>query len=269
LLALVFACRWRHNVRTISKQPDVTSKRGRRWPNGAPINPKRVRLSAGGDKPLPGDVYALLRRMILHSQLKPGEWLRQVELASRLGVSRTPVREALHLLGHSGLVELIPNHGARVAKLSFEEFEEIYALRIGIEGLAARLSATLRTPEHCDALRVRLAELRTLEQTATTASYLKAEWQFRLECYAIAGRDRMLAQIKDLREQSERYLKLAYTDATGTRESLAFHVDLFEAIAAGDAAAATTINQNALRWTLARAGAFVQSKLELKPAQDG
>jgi DNA-binding GntR family transcriptional regulator len=240
----------------------TVSKRGRRWPKGAPTDRKLFNLTGDGETPLPDDVYALLRRMILYSHLKPGEWLRQADLADQLGVSRTPVREALHLLSRSGLVELVPNHGARVTPLTFEEFEETYALRTGIEGLAARLAA-----RHCQAtdrnmLEERIKALQETANSATTANYLRAEWRFRVACYQIPRRESLLNQIVNLRELSERYLKLAYQSAENMQESLQFHIKLFDAIAANDEVRAEAVNIDALRWTLTRAGSLVRHKLD-------
>lgn len=82
-----------------------------------------------------------LRSLILSGQYPAGSRLGEVELAAVLGVSRTPVREALRLLAAEGLVELTPNKGARVVAWTDAELEEIFALRAQVEGLAARRAA--------------------------------------------------------------------------------------------------------------------------------
>lgn len=82
-----------------------------------------------------------LRRLILGGQYAAGSRLGEVELAATLGVSRTPVREALRLLASEGLVELTPNKGARVMAWSAAELDEVFALRAQVEGLAARRAA--------------------------------------------------------------------------------------------------------------------------------
>jgi GntR family transcriptional regulator, rspAB operon transcriptional repressor len=238
-----------------------TIKRGRRWPEGAPLPQKKIAIDSDGDAPLSDDVYSRLRRMILYSELQPGEWLRQVELAGRLKVSRTPVREAMRLLSQEGLVELVPNYGARVATLSYEEFEELYALRIGIEGLAARLAAQSVTDAQLDVLKKQLADLKGLSEAQSVARYVRAEWRFRLACYGVTRRARLIEQIERLRERAERYLKLAYTEASRTNESFRFHRDMLDAIARHDAAEAGRINQEALRWTLEKAGVSVRREL--------
>jgi DNA-binding GntR family transcriptional regulator len=82
-----------------------------------------------------------VRTLILRGDYAPGERLGEVELAQLLGVSRTPVREALRRLSAEGLVDITPNKGARVVDFSPEDLEHIFVLRAQVEGLAARLAA--------------------------------------------------------------------------------------------------------------------------------
>jgi DNA-binding GntR family transcriptional regulator len=202
-----------------------------------------------------------LRSMILYNQIQPGSWLRQKDISDQFQVSRTPVREAFRTLSQEGLVELVPNYGARVTELSTEEFEEIYALRMGIEGLAARLTAEKIKPEQIPALQTSLESLKTLTQHTDLLVYLQHEWQFRVQCYQITERHRLLKQVMFLREHSERYIYLAYRAETRIAESFHFHEQLLEAIAIQDGVRAEAILQNALRWTLINAGPIVADRL--------
>lgn len=93
-----------------------------------------------------------VRQLILGGQYAAGDRLGEVELAATLGVSRTPVREALRLLASEGLVEVTPNKGARVVAWSPTELEEIFALRAQVEGLAARRATERITTEALDEL---------------------------------------------------------------------------------------------------------------------
>ena len=88
------------------------------------------------------DATQALRDAILRGDFPQGERLRQVELADRLGISRTPVREALGRLAHEGLVDLLPRGGVRVTRLDVDEVVELYDLREMLDGLAARLAAS-------------------------------------------------------------------------------------------------------------------------------
>lgn len=104
-------------------------------------------------KPLKEDIFEVLHQRILTGVYSPGEWLRQEEIASQMGVSMTPVREALDLLAASGLAERVHYRGVRVVELSARDIVEAYGMRLLLECLAARQAAILITP----------SELRNLE----------------------------------------------------------------------------------------------------------
>ena len=86
-------------------------------------------------------VYHSLEQQILSGKFKAGEALTEVKLAKSLGVSRTPVREALQRLGREGLIRLVPNKGAVVVGISEKDLIDIYKIRMRLEGLAARIAA--------------------------------------------------------------------------------------------------------------------------------
>jgi len=115
-----------------------------------------------GDLKLGGTVTArsvtaqtsdLIRAAIIDGSLTPGQHLREADLARELGLSRTPIREALMLLHADGLIELTANRGARVATYDRDDLADCYGLRAVIEGYAARRAATRATPEQIDALK--------------------------------------------------------------------------------------------------------------------
>src|ERR1700761_8902396 len=90
---------------------------------------------------LTDSVYKTIKKQILTHELPLGSRIKDDDLAAQLGVSRTPVREAIHSLIHDGLVEVIPRSKTRVCTLSEGDINEIFDLRIALESLAARLSA--------------------------------------------------------------------------------------------------------------------------------
>jgi DNA-binding GntR family transcriptional regulator len=102
-------------------------------------------------EPVAVQAHRALRRAILAQQFKPGQRLIEAELAEMLGVSRTPIREALSKLEYEGLVDLAPTGGV-VVRNTEEEFEEIYGLRQRVEGYAANLAARRITAEELAAL---------------------------------------------------------------------------------------------------------------------
>src|SRR3954454_25123984 len=90
---------------------------------------------------VPDRVYAILRERILAGELEPESRLHQEGISAELGVSRTPVREAIARLAAEGLVELLANRGARVAAIGEHDMEAAYVARLAFEPLAARLAA--------------------------------------------------------------------------------------------------------------------------------
>ena len=109
-------------------------------------------------------VFDRLRRWILEGEYEPDERLVEEQLAERLGVSRTPIRQALTMLEAEGLVEIAPNRGATVCSFSVEEVWDIYDLRAVLEGHAARRAAARIGEQELDGLRSLAAEM---ERTTT------------------------------------------------------------------------------------------------------
>jgi DNA-binding GntR family transcriptional regulator len=93
-----------------------------------------------------------VRGLILEGAFPAGSRLNEVELAGVLGISRAPVREALHRLAAEGIVTLVPRRGAYVRRFNGDELKELYEVREALETMAARLAATRATTEHTDAL---------------------------------------------------------------------------------------------------------------------
>lgn len=111
-------------------------------------------------KPLKEEIFEVLHRQIIAGKYLPGEWLRQEEIANQMGVSMTPVREALDLLAAAGLAKRVPYRGVRVLELSTQEIVEAYGLRLVLEAIAAREAARHITREQVSALYETLEQMR-------------------------------------------------------------------------------------------------------------
>lgn len=98
-------------------------------------------------KPLKEEIYDALHRQIIAGKYGPGDWLRQEDIASQMGVSMTPVREALDLLVAKGIAERVPYRGVRVREMSHKEVVEAYGLRLLLEALIAREASKNITEE--------------------------------------------------------------------------------------------------------------------------
>lgn len=103
--------------------------------------------------PLRDVVFRTLRRAILKGELKPGERLMEVQLANRLGVSRTPVREAIRKLELEGLVTMIPRRGAEVAEITEKNMRDVLEVRRALEELAVKIACEKMTDEEIELLR--------------------------------------------------------------------------------------------------------------------
>jgi DNA-binding GntR family transcriptional regulator len=151
-------------------------------------------------------VHETLRQEIL-AGVEPGSPLRLSVIAERLGVSTMPVRWALVRLEREGFVRTIARKGAVVAPLELEDFQEIQAIRWGIEGLAARLGAVAVTDEDLDAMRQHLGDIRTAAGAGDLDAYLTSTYALEDTCYAAAGRPRLLAEVRHHRRAAQRYIR--------------------------------------------------------------
>lgn len=239
-------------------------KRGRQWEERVILPPLPMDYPMDHDGPISSTqrTYLVLRHAILCGLLIPGTWLRQDDISLQLSVSRTPVREAFRILSREGLVELVPNYGVMVSSLSMEEFEEIYAVRIGIEGLAIRRSIRRLSLEKYEKIRKVYQDLLPIAQQGDLELYLHREWLFRLELYRLGSGDRFLREIQNFREQSERYLRFAYTFQEAIHDSYAMHNDILLACEKRDIDLAEHLVQQALRWTLKKAGPVIAEHLK-------
>ena len=137
--------------------------------------PRAVRSGEAGAR-----IAQHLREAILTGQYAPGARIRQEDLAGAHGASRVPAREALRLLEGEGLIEVVPNSGAWVARLSLAECQELYRIRERIEPLLLRLNVPVLEPGVID----HLGELATaMEAAETTEDFLRLDREFHLSGY--------------------------------------------------------------------------------------
>ena len=176
-----------------------------------------------------------LRFDISHGRLRPGIALRQELLAERFAVSRIPIREALRQLESDGLVEVFPNRGAFVVKLSAEELREITDLRILIEGDLILRSVPLLTEADLSLIRnAQAAAKRALD----TPDWVEADRLFHQALYAPAGRTKQLALFLSLRMAVERYDAIYSRLPEQKKQWLRDHNAIVDACTQGDSKAA-------------------------------
>ena len=189
-------------------------------------------------KSLEESVYVRLEEEILSGALKPSETLAEIALSKRLGVSRTPIRGALHRLEKEGLVTITPNRGAVVVGVSAEDLVDIYRIRMRLEGLACSEAAKKISEEELVQLReaVELSEFYIARKDAEHLKQLDTE--FHSIIYR-ASQNRLLNTIlSDLHRNIKGYRKLSLSVPERLERSTQEHREILSAIEKGDGEAA-------------------------------
>jgi DNA-binding GntR family transcriptional regulator len=196
-------------------------------------------------------VAATLRDLIVSGRLPEGTPLVQRDLAQRLGVSQTPVRIGLSELEREGLVQVGETGRALVSRLTREDLEEIYAARLGLEGLAARVGAPVLVREDVERMQTLMIELERIARKRDVEAYLHARWDFHAICYEASGRTRLVAEVERLFWRAERYNRLVLSTAARFERSVGYYHAFLDACVAGDGDAAERVIHESMRQTVA------------------
>lgn len=195
----------------------------------------------GGEREtLTGRAIAALRAAIVDGRLRTGELYSVARLAERLGVSRTPVREALLLLERQGMVRFERNRGVRVLESSAHDLDEVFALRLLLEVPAARRAAELVGEGELAALAAELAAMRRLLRAAEEAAFMAHDQQFHALLLGAAGNRRLVEIVAGLRD----HVRFRGSSTVGRGRDLRAiyeeHVRILDALRARDADAVAT-----------------------------
>ncbi len=163
--------------------------------------------------PLRDVVFNTLRQAIITGEFAPGERLMEIALANRLGVSRTPVREAIRKLELEGLVVMIPRKGAEVAKITEKDLRDVLEVRSSLEELAAELAAERMNNEVKEKLEKALKEFEEAIESDDNAAIADSDVDFHDVIFEATGNARLIQIINNLREQMYRY-RLEYVKDT-------------------------------------------------------
>lgn len=193
-----------------------------------------LRIKIDSFRPLGEMVYEALRDAIVNQTLKPGERLMETELAEEIGVSRTPVREAIRKLELEGYVVMIPRKGAYVSGLSIKDINEVFEIRGTLEALAAGLSAERATEEEIEEMKKDLEMEAHLWETSDLLKTIEIDIKFHEQIYKSARNSRLLTMIKELREQVQRFRTTTLAVPGRMKFALDEHRKILAAIAARD-----------------------------------
>ncbi|MDX2536337.1 GntR family transcriptional regulator [Streptomyces scabiei] len=187
--------------------------------------------------------YGQVRDRILSGELEPGSVIQQRELARSIGISTTPLREALRRLKSEGLVDLDAHRDARVAPLRAEEARDLLELRRSLDPLAASLAAERRTKADIRAIRAAADGLAPLPPHPSVGQ-LVAHRRFHAAIYTASHNDLLIGTLESLWDKADRYRRLALRTDRGqeARDQKAREHDLLvECVALGDSAGAEEI----------------------------
>jgi len=164
-----------------------------------------LKLNENAYLPLRDVVFNTLREAILRGDLHPGERLMEISLASKLGVSRTPIREAIRMLEQEGLAVTIPRRGAMVAGMTEKDMEDVLQVREALDMLAAQLACEKMTAEQL--IELKLAEKHFEECTKNDSKkhLAEADERFHDVIYTATGNTRLISLLSNIREQLYRY----------------------------------------------------------------
>ena len=184
--------------------------------------------------PLRDVVFNTLRRAILKGQLKPGERLMEVHLANRLGVSRTPIREAIRKLELEGLVTMIPRRGAEVAQITEKSLQDVLEVRRALDALCAELACDRITAEGKAALKKACDHFDEATKTGEVVAIAEADVALHDIIVQATGNQRLIQLINNLSEQMYRYRFEYIKDESGHENLVNEHRMIYESIMNGD-----------------------------------
>ena len=194
-----------------------------------------------------GIVYAWLRDEILSGRLRPGQALSENEVAQRLSVSRTPVREAIIRLENEGLLSVRPQVGTSVAPIDVDAVADVQFLREAVECRTVALAARRVTPADALELRAQLKEQARVAARGDHAAFVPLDDRMHQKLVAMAGRPRVWHAVEDAKAQLDRVRFLSLEDPAWLATIHRQHEEIVERVIAGDADGAVAAMSQHLR----------------------
>lgn len=191
---------------------------------------------------------AVLKLRLISGDLAPGEIYSAAALATELGVSNSPVREAMLTLVNQGLMEAVRNRGFRVVPLSEKERQNVYDLRMMLEiPSMVRLASHQEVRDRQDEFSAIAAEIVTAAKSGDIVGYLDADLRFHVGLLRILQNEQLIAIVENLREQTRQYGLKALSKQGTLVKSAEEHQPILDAILAGDKKAIAALMTNHLK----------------------
>ncbi|MHC1749491.1 MAG: GntR family transcriptional regulator [Cellulosilyticaceae bacterium] len=180
--------------------------------------------------PLRDIVFQTLRKAILTGELEPGARLMETQLGEKLGVSRTPIREAIRKLELEGLVIMVPRKGAQVAQFTEKDIEDVLEVRAALEALAARLACKKMDDRAFLRLQLVIAEYEYAAKENDIEVMIQKDVEFHETIFNATENEKLIQLFNNLREQVHRY-RIAYLKNIEDSEAVRVeHIELLEAL---------------------------------------
>lgn len=187
-------------------------------------------------RPLREIVYEELRNLILTGKIKPGTRMMEIELAEDMGVSRTPIREAIRKLEKEGLVVIEPRKGAYASEVSVKDMEDILEVRANLEGLAAYLAAERMTDAEKKALDEVKEKFRQAVVEGNMADMISIDTKFHHMIVESSRNNHLIHMVEQLQELVLRFRYIYYKDFKRAEDMIPEHKRIYEEIANGNGA---------------------------------
>jgi DNA-binding GntR family transcriptional regulator len=182
-------------------------------------------------KPLREVVFDSLREAIINGTLRPGERLMEIQLAEELGVSRTPVREAIRKLELEGFVVMVPRKGAYVAGISLKDIADVFEVRAALEALASGLAAERITSEELEELERILVRKAEIIAEGSVTEFVQSDTQFHDALYRSSRNQRLIQILNNLQDEIQRFRSVSLAYSGRMQEALEEHRKIVEALA--------------------------------------
>lgn len=197
--------------------------------------------------PLRDVVFNTLREAILRGDLQPGERLMELQLADKLGVSRTPIREAIRMLEQEGLAVTMPRKGAEVAGMTLKDMEDVLEIREALDDLAVRIACDKITDEQLKHLTDVKEEFEESTKTGDVKKIAQADVNFHDVIYEATGNVKLVTLLSNLREQVYRYRVEYIKDPNNYPKLMKEHESIVEGLRSHDKQAVTLAMQEHVR----------------------
>lgn len=228
------------------------------------MNTFQIGSIANKQKYLRDRIFEKLQQTIFSGKFKSGERITEKEIAEKLRVSRTPVREALYRLASIGMIKIIPHRGFMIGRWSAEEIKDVMEIRVALEMLAVRLTIQRISPKEIDELKILLIEMEEVvkKEDIMRASHLNTLFHDKI---IIASKNKELSQaIEPLKNKIYHFRIISISSPNRLKESFEEHKKILDAIINKD----IELAQGLISQHIEKVGLIMKEKIEEKQKQE-